>query len=246
MRFVALILLSMALGAKAVSAPTPANPDTVVLLHGLGRSAWSMKAIETKLRDAGYTVVNLDYPSRSFPIEALAASHLGPRLTALPLAPTGRVHFVTHSMGGIVLRCYLRDHPLPQLGRIVMLAPPNSGSEIADHLKANWLYRTYNGPAGQQLGTDGLPGKLGPAPGETGIIAGDVSLNPLFSSWMPGPSDGKVSVARAKLDGMKDFIVVPYSHTWIATREPVIDQVLAFLRDGRFQHPPVTTITSNK
>ncbi len=236
MRTTLLLMFGLALGARAsAAAPVSANPDTVVLLHGLGRSTWSMKRIEWSLQEAGYTVVNLDYPSREFSIETLAESHLRPKLDALVLKPGGRVHFVTHSMGGIVLRCYLRDHPLPSLGRIVMLGPPNSGSEIADHLKSTWYYRTINGPAGQQLGTDGLPGKLGPAPGETGIIAGDVSLNPFFSSWMPGPSDGKVSVARARLDGMADFLTVPYSHTWLMWREPVIDQVLEFLRTGRFK-----------
>jgi pimeloyl-ACP methyl ester carboxylesterase len=244
MRSAELLLLGLALGVKSTAkTPASAQSDTVVLLHGLGRSSWSMKRIEWSLRDAGYTVVNLDYPSRDFPIETLAEAHLGPSLAQLKLEPGVHVHFVTHSMGGIVLRCYLRDHPLPQLGRIVMLGPPNSGSEIADHLKSSWFYRTMNGPAGQQLGTDGLPGKLGPAPGETGIIAGEVSLNPFFSSWMPGPSDGKVSVARARLDGMADFLTVPYSHTWLMWREPVIDQVREFLRNGKFKHPAPAVVS---
>jgi len=224
-----------------ISSVHASDPDTVVLLHGLGRSAWSMKCLEWTLRAAGYRVVNLDYPSRRFPVEKLADDHLGPALQRLAPAPGTSVHFVTHSMGGIVLRCYLRDHPLPQLGRIVMLAPPNSGSEVADQLKTTWFYRTVNGPAGQQLGTDGLPGRLGPAPGETGIVAGTFSFNPRFSSWMTGPSDGKVSVERARLDGMCDFLVVPYSHTWLMWRQPVLRQVRAFLRHGRFdQATPVS------
>ena len=118
-----------------------------------------------------------------------------------------------------------------------MLAPPNAGSELADRLKPTWFYRTVNGPAGQQLGTDGLPRALGPWPagaGELGIIAGDVSLNPLFSATLPGPNDGKVTVASARLAGLKDFLVVPYSHTWLAWRRPVLAQIQAFLRTGRF------------
>lgn len=210
--------------------------DTVVLLHGLGRGAWSMKRIEWALEDAGYRVVNFGYPSRDFTVETLADDVLAPMLAGLALEPGARVHFVTHSMGGIVVRCYLRDHRLDALGRIVMIAPPNGGSEVADKLKATWIYRVVNGPAGQQLGTDGLATTLGSAPGETGIIAGDVSLNPLFSSWIDGPSDGKVSVARTRLDGMRDFVVMPYSHTWLMWHRTVIDQVLAFLRDGRFDH----------
>jgi triacylglycerol lipase len=152
-------------------------------------------------------------------------------------ASAPRLHFVTHSMGGILLRCYLRDHPIPNLGRVVMLAPPNAGSELADWLKPRWFYRALNGPAGQQLGTDGLPRALGPWPagaGELGIIAGNVSLNPLFSAHLPGPNDGKVTVASARLAGMRDFLVVLHSHTWLAWREPVITQVKSFLREGHF------------
>lgn len=218
-----------------MSAVMPAPRDTVVLLHGLGRSPWSMKRLERTLHDAGYRVCNHGYPWRSLPIEAIAEEHLGPRLRALPLAPGARVHFVTHSMGGIVLRCYLRNHPLPQLGRIVMLAPPNAGSEVADHLKATWFFRFVFGPAGQQLGTNGLPRTLGPAPGETGIIIGQAAHNLSFGRWFSGPNDGKVSLLSARLEGLKDFLVVPSGHTWVMWHRPVIAQVLAFLRDGKFR-----------
>ena len=224
----------------AMTVPSPAPRDTVVLLHGLGRSGWSLKRVEWALREAGYHVINFDYPSRDLPIERIAEEKLAPLLRTLPVEPDTKVHFVTHSMGGIVLRCYLRDHPLPHLGRIVMLAPPNAGSEVTDHLLRTWLYRTVNGPAGQQLGTASLPLTLGPAPGETGVIAGTYSFNPLFSSWLKGPDDGKVSVASTRLEGMADFIAVPYSHTWLMWRKPVIRQILFFLRAGRFSHPRET------
>lgn len=228
-----LVLLATAGEVRAVTG------ETVVLLHGLGRTRWSFYRVEQALRQDGYEVVNLTYPSREQTIEELAKNYLGPVLAAQSSAH--RVHFVTHSMGGILLRCYLRDHRIPNLGRIVMLAPPNSGSEVADHLMETWLYRTVNGPAGQQLGTHGLPPALGPWPagaGELGIIAGDVSLNPLFSSWLPGPSDGKVTVLRTRLAGMQDFLVVPYSHTWLAWRRAVLTQIQTFLRTGRFTPGP--------
>jgi pimeloyl-ACP methyl ester carboxylesterase len=219
----------------------PAPREKVILLHGLGRTRWSFWRVEQALRHDGYEVVNHTYPSRAHPIEVLARDHLAPLMAAQGIA--SRLHLVTHSMGGIVLRCYLRDHPVPNLGRVVMLAPPNAGSELADRLKPTWLYRTINGPAGQQLGTEDLPRALGPWPayrGELGIIAGDRSLNPLFSSWLPGPGDGKVTVARTRLAGMADFTVVPVSHTWLAWRRAVISQIRAFLRSGRFirENPP--------
>jgi len=213
--------------------------ETVILLHGLGRTRWSFWRMEQALRRDGYRVVNVTYASREKSIEDLARDYLAPLVAAQAAAP--RLHFVTHSLGGILLRCYLRDHPIPNLGRVVMLAPPNAGSELADVLKPTWLYRTVNGPAGQQLGTaDGLPRALGRWPadaGELGIIAGDVSLNPLFSAQLPGPNDGKVTVASARLEGMKEFLVVPHSHTWLAWRTPVIASVRTFLRTGRFPSP---------
>lgn len=222
-----------------LSAATPARAaasgETVVLLHGLGRTRWSMWRMEQALRHDGYKVVNLAYPSRNKSIEDLARDYLAPLVAAQ--APAPRLHFVTHSMGGILLRCCLRNHAIPNLGCVVMLAPPNAGSELADWLKPTWLYRTVNGPAGQQLGTDGLPLALGPWPanaGELGLIAGAASLNPVFSAHLPGPNDGKVTVASARLAGMKDFLTVPHSHTWLAWRAPVIAQVQAFLRRGGF------------
>ncbi len=224
-----LLMLSPAISLQA------GPGETVILLHGLGRTRWSLWRVEQALRHDGHNVVNLTYPSRTQAIEELARDYLAPLVAAQGAA--SRLHFVTHSMGGIVLRCYLRDHPVPNLGRVVMLAPPNAGSELADRLKPTWLYRTLNGPAGQQLGTAGLPGRLGPWPtgrGELGIIAGDRSLNPLFSSWLPGPGDGKVTVSSARLEGMADFITVPFSHTWLAWRSEVISQIQTFLRAGRF------------
>lgn len=213
--------------------------ETVILLHGLGRSPWSFWRLQQVLRRDGYQVVNVAYPSRQQTIEDLSRDYLAPVIAAQ--SSVSRLHFVTHSLGGIMLRCYLREHPVPGLGRVVMLAPPNAGSELADRLKPNWLYRAINGPAGQQLGTDGLPRALGPWPagaGELGIIAGDRSLNPLFSSWLPGPNDGKVMVIRARLEGMTDFITVPYSHTWLSWRGPVIALIQTFLRTGRFIPAP--------
>jgi triacylglycerol lipase len=217
----------------AIACPEPG--ETVILLHGLGRTRWSFWRVEQALRRDGYHVVNATYPSRKHSIEDLAQDFLAPLVAAQSSAPC--LHFVTHSMGGIVLRCYLRDHSVPNIGRVVMLAPPNTGSELADRLKPTWFYRMVNGPAGQQLGTVDLPPALGPWPaqaGALGIIAGDRSLNPLFSTWLPGANDGKVAVARTRLDGMTDFIIIHSSHTWLAWRGRVVRQIQAFLRSGRF------------
>jgi triacylglycerol lipase len=192
-----------------------------------------MKRVEWALRKQGYCVINVSYPSTRLSVEA-AAARLDEVLRERIPDPNATIHFVTHSLGGIVLRQYLATHKLTNIGRVVMLAPPNQGSELADRLKDNILYRFATGPAGQQLGTDSssLPAQLVPADFDLGVIAGDRSLNPLFSAWIPGPDDGKVSVESTRLDGMRDFLIVHHTHTWMMWRTEVIGAVVRFLQAG--------------
>jgi len=216
--------------------------DTVVLIHGLGRTDLSMARLVTALSDRGYRVVNVDYPSTERSIEDLASQELGPAVEDCCSNTENEVHFVTHSMGGIVLRYYLAEQQLENLGRVVMLSPPNQGSEVADWATENPILQKVLGPSAEQLGTgpESLPNQLGPVDFELGIIAGNKTLNPIFSRMIPGADDGKVSVERAKVEGMTDFLVVPHSHTYIMWREAVIDQVVYFLENGRFQHEPTS------
>ena len=226
------------------------NPETVVLLHGLGLRSWAMEGLAHSLRSEGFRVFNLSYPSRTLPIEQLASDWLPSQLRAAGLAEGSRVSFVTHSMGGIILRLYRRDHPDAYRGRVVMIAPPNDGSAVVDHLKGFAPFRWFTGLNGVRLGTDAqsVPRTLGAWPidaGELGIIAGDNSLNPLFSSWLGGPDDGKVAVSSTRLAGMTDFIVLHHSHTWLQWRADTAAQVRAFLRTGHFtpaQSPPAAAV----
>lgn len=220
------------------------NRDCVVLLHGLGRSTASMKRLEWTLARRGYQVVNLSHPSTRLPVERLAREHLAPAVQQIALRPGARIHFVTHSLGAIVLRQYLSENALTNLGRVVMLGPPNQGSAVADRLKDNPFYKWSTGPAGQQLGTrpEDLPRRLGPANWPLGVIAGDRSFNPLFSRLLPGPDDGKVSVASTQVEGMSDFVVMHASHTWLMWRRPVLDQVFSFLETGHFLDGETTSL----
>ncbi len=231
------IVIALSFLACVESPPPPESKGLVVLLHGLGRTDLSMLRMESVLAERGYSVVNVDYPSTQHSIEHLAAEELGPALELCCSADSIPVHFVTHSMGGIVLRYYLDTHEVQQLGRVVMLSPPNQGSELADWVAESPLLQKILGPSVEQLGTDSasVPSQLGPVDFELGVIAGNRTLNPLFSRMIPGADDGKVAVENTKVEGMADFLVVPHSHTYIMMNEEVIDQVIHFLEEGRFR-----------
>ena len=210
----------------------------VILLHGLVRSSDSLKKIQASLEADGYTVWNRTYPSRDKPIGELSKIAIEPALAFCQSKGIKTIHFVTHSLGGILVRYYLQDHHIDNLGRIVMLSPPNKGSEIVDHLKTLKLFQFINGPAGQELGTDenSVPNQLNPVTGEIGVIMGNASSDPWFSWLIPGEDDGKVSVERSRLDEMTDFLVVKEGHTFIMQKRAVIAQIKTFLEQGRFEH----------
>jgi len=235
------VVMAEVVNAAPISAPTgPDAPavrrDCVILIHGLGRTCLSMKWLEWTLERAGYQVVNLSYPSRRYNVEQLAEDYLDKAVAAQTQTGSRQIHFVTHSLGGIVLRDYLAGHTMTNLGRVVMLAPPNHGSELADRLKQSAVGRWILGPAGCQLGTGAseLPERLGPAHFPLGVIAADSLAHRWLCRLFSGANDGKVSVQSAQLDGMADFLVVSGSHTWIIWRADTSRQVLAFLAHGHF------------
>ena len=212
------------------------KPDCVILLHGLIRTSKSMKAIADALREEGFHVVNLDYPSRKFSIEELSTIAIDNGLAACRTTGAQHVHFVTHSLGGILVRYYLAEKVIPELGRTVMLAPPNQGSSLVDLMQMFPELEDISGPAGYQLGTteDSIPARLGPANFEVGIIAGDHTVNPVMSEYLEKPNDGKVPVESTRLEGMSDFLVVPQSHPFIMSNKSVIGQTIYFLYFGAF------------
>lgn len=213
------------------------DADYVVILHGIARTSASMEKLARHLSSNGYHTVNIDYASTEHDFAELTAQiHL---LVGGNVPLGAKTHFVGYSMGTQLTRMYIAEHRPKNLGRVVMIAPPNRGSEVADFLKDNPLYRELWGPAGQQLTTEengGIAAELPKPDYELGVIAGDRSIDPISSAVIPGKDDGKVAIERTKLDGMDDHIVVHASHTFIMQDDEAIRQTLHFLQNGVFDH----------
>jgi pimeloyl-ACP methyl ester carboxylesterase len=236
-------LLALAAAALLPGTSVPAEPvapaaveavEAVVVLHGLGRSYRAMGPLTERLRDAGFDAHNLAYPSREARPEVLVAE-VARQIDAC-CAEAARLHFVGHSLGGILARAYIAERRPANLGRVVMLSPPNQGSEIVDTLGDLWLFGAVMGPSAEQLGTrtDSFPRRLPPPDYELGIIAATESINPVGSIMIPGDDDGMVAVCNMRLEGMADFITVDHTHALIMRSGDVAEQTIRFLREGRF------------
>lgn len=211
--------------------------DCVVLLHGLARTAMSMNPMQRALAAEGFETANIDYPSREYSVEELAEIAIPKGLDACrSISGVERIHFVAHSLGGILLRQYLSQNGIAELGRVVMLGPPNQGSAAVDKLRDWPGFDWLNGPAGLQLGKgeQSVPLKLGPATFELGVIAGNRTIDPITSAVLDNPDDGRVSVADTRLEGMTDFVEVEHSHAFMMRMREPIELTVRFLRSGAF------------
>ena len=196
-----------------------------------------MTQLQAALENEKFTVANIDYPSREQPIEELAKTAVADGIDQCQEHSPDSIHFVTHSLGGILVRQYFQSNELDELGRVVMLGPPNQGSEVVDKLGSWWVFRKLNGPAGSELGTgkDSTPNSLGPVHFELGVIAGDRSINRINSRMITAKDDGKVSVAFTKVEGMKEHIVLHATHTFIMKNKRAIEHTIRFLKTGSFE-----------
>lgn len=211
--------------------------ECVVLLHGFGRSSFSLARIASHLEENGYKTIPVDYPSRNYHIFQLAEQFILPQIRK-KLPQCSKVHFVGYSMGGIITRYILAHHPIPNLGRVVFLASPNQGVEIANSLGKYVWFQTIFGPAMQdiEVGSSFLKNLPQKIDYEAGVISGNFSINPITSLFLiPGEDDGTVSVESTKIEGMKDHIIVNSTHNLLLYNQNVIEEIGHFITNGKFK-----------
>ncbi len=197
--------------------------ETVLLLHGLGRTPASMRTLQGRLEQAGYNVTNLGYSSTRARIEE-HGKLLNEFLAELDAdLAVERIHIVGHSLGGIVARYALTIEMPAKMGRVVMLAPPNKGSAAA----RKWapILGKVIKPLAQL--SDDPKSTVNRLSAPSGV---DIAV-------IAAASDGKVDLDDTHLRGEADHLVVPGSHTFIMNRADVGEQVIYFLRHGRFERP---------
>lgn len=219
---------------------TESRNEDVVLIHGILRTRYSMRPVARHLVRRGYRTFLFGYPSRREPI-AESADRLAAWLKEKGLPAEGRpLHFVTHSMGGLVARDCLTRHDIEGAGKLVQLTPPNQGSCRARQLRDLWLFRILFGPAGQELtdGPEGFHSRCGVPDVPIGIIAGgrgdERGLARVFKLPAPGDNDNTVLVRETFLDGAADHIVLPFRHSFLMYFRTVKDQIVHFMESGRF------------
>lgn len=209
----------------------------VLLLHGHGRTGASMLLMAYALHRAGYDTMAPSYGIRRS-MDAILR-YLEPDVRRFAAARPGPFHILTHSLGGLVARALITQQRPADLGRVVMLAPPNAGSEIADLLCRYNLETAVLGPVGSQLRTSRPLNDerlLGCIDFELGVIAGNKPIAPVLPTLLPQPNDGLVSVAATRITGMTDHIVLPVDHSRMMHDKRVIAQSLGFLETGAFRH----------
>lgn len=213
--------------------------ELVVLLHGILRSKTDMLFLTKFFEKRGYKTLNILYPSREQRLEGLSDFVHNKIITCPHYSENTTINFVTHSMGGLITRYYIAREKPKNLGKVVMLGPPNTGSEFADWLSETEIlapiFKTVFGPASQQLKTD-YEHIDGDITYPLGVIAGNMSINPLAPWVLDGEHDGIVPVERTKIEGMKDHIVMAATHSFMMFNTDVMKQALHFLQNEVFDH----------
>ena len=208
--------------------------EWVVLVHGLLSGPRALLPIEKELVRNGYRVISFRYDSRNQSIKS-ASEMLGREIAHRIPAGAKRVHFVTHSLGTIIVRYHLAESTMKNQGRFVMIAPPNQGSSWGRTLVKNVPFFNYIlGVAGRDVQHSPASRLPGPPPCEFGIIAGAMGNSYGLNPFIIGDNDGTIAVSETVLDGATDYLLVRGQHTLLLSRKDVIDNVVSFLGTGKF------------
>lgn len=215
----------------------PGDGDYLVVLHGWTTGYDNMRDACRFFQRAGYHVVSLRYPVRKATPATLINDHIRPGIAKHCTDPERQIHFLTHSLGGVLLREYLRTDRPDKLGKVVMLGAPNNGIELVDRLVDRRGFARFFGPTVVELrtGEDSWPRRLGKADFPLGIIMGNTRLRvPFTSRFLPGSDDGIVSAQSGQLEGMRQLIEVSAFHTALAVRPAILQRAEQFFRTGSF------------
>jgi pimeloyl-ACP methyl ester carboxylesterase len=224
--------VSISAGKPTADVDRATERETVVLLHGLGRGEAAMWFLASRIERAGFHVVRIGYNSLADSPERIIVA-VSQKIDACCKASPKPIHFVGHSLGGLIIRAYLAENRPRVLGRVVLIATPNAGTPVVDNYRNSW-WMGLAGPTAKSLGTgpDSFPNSL-PAPDyPVGVIAGIWSRHGV--DLIPGDDDGLVPLESTKVTGMADFIIVASNHAWMRYSQEVTRQTIAFLRSGRF------------
>lgn len=233
-----IILVVFLTSCVSANAPIPDSPavekEVVYLLHGLGRSSFAMWVLASRLEDAGFLVNNIGYSSINETPEDILLDVSEQINSSLP-EDNQAVHFVGHSLGGLIIRAYLEDTKVKNLGRVVLIGTPNKGTTLVDYYQDSWWLQMV-GPTALALSTaeDSFPNSIADPYYPVGIIAG-ISEDNNNEDILPGEDDGLVPLESTKVNGMTDIIIIESSHWMLRYDQDVASQTIAFLRHERFK-----------
>ncbi len=215
---------------------TASAQECVVLLHGYARSNTCMEPLEIGLTKEGYNVINLSYPTMKYPVEIISRDHIHPHIEKI--SDCEKLHFIGHSLGGIVARYYLSQNEVKNLGKVILITTPNQGSRIATEMESNEFLSALLGPAVSDLAEDSPLLKSLPEPDyEVGVIAATKSINPLTSIFvLQGEDDGTLTVESMRLTSTKHYVAIPSTHTLVLRHPDLLTQIKSFLTAGKFKN----------
>ena len=228
-----LVVVTFATTACAQTPKYDGHPETVVLIHGYGRSDTAMWRLAQKIESVGYHVQRVDYSSLTQDIDGIKAEVFG-QIDECCADRSQKVHFVGHSMGGLLVRSYLGERTVENLGNVVIMGSPNKGTPVVDRYESSWWF-AFGGPAVKSLSANGSAflDSLQPPYYNLGVIAGDKE-NASHEHILEGKDDGLVPLESTKVTGMKDFIVLNTSHSMMRYDDEVAAQTINFLKHASF------------